>query len=260
MAASVNNMAAAFSTLRIAVHPAPAITASPYPQTTTAFSSTAASSGGLTISVSWNPHSSLPRSRRSSLLSVYGPPGPRPTSSLLRAPAPLQRRRGVIAIGEGLPCSTLSYLEDDTVRTTSSAELSRGRKIVILGVPAAFAPHRWFPGKLSAEELVKRAGEMKRRGASVVACVSVNDVFVMRAWGERIGAFTAWNGSAGVMMLSDPEAGMARAMGLAADFTGGVEGFGLRSETYCVVADDGIVKAFFREKNGVGFDHVIKAI
>lgn len=101
---------------------------------------------------------------------------------------------------------------------------------------------------------------MKGRGAAVVACVSVNDVFVMRAWGESIGAFPTWDGTAGVMMLSDPDAWMARAMGLAADFTGGTEGFGLRSENYCVVAADGIVKAFFREDNEVGFDDVIRAI
>lgn len=101
---------------------------------------------------------------------------------------------------------------------------------------------------------------MKRRGAEVVACVSVTDVFVMRAWGESIGAFPVWDGSGSVMMLSDPDAGMARAMGLAADFTGGAEGFGLRSENYCVVAADGIVKALFREDDGIGFDDVIRAI
>ncbi|PKU74012.1 peroxiredoxin-2E-2, chloroplastic-like [Dendrobium catenatum] len=260
MSASVNNIAAAFSASRMVVPSAPAFSASPCHPASAAFSSTATSSGGLAISVSWNPHFTLQRSRCSSLLSSYGLPGPRPTSSLLRPPVPLQRRRGVIAVGDSLPYASLSYLEDNTVRTMSSVELSQGGKAVILGVPAAFTPRRWCPGKLTAEEFVGRAGEMKGRGAAVVACVSVNDVFVMRAWGESIGAFPLFDGRAGVKMLTDPDAGMARAMGLAADFTGGEEGFGLRSDNYCVVAADGIVKALFREDNGLGFDDVIKAI
>lgn len=94
----------------------------------------------------------------------------------------------------------------------------------------------------------------------MVACVSVNDVFVMRAWGDSIGASHTCAACPGVTMLSDPDAGMARAMGLVSDFTGGAEGFGLRSENYCVVADDGIVKALFTEDNDVEFDDVIKAI
>ncbi|KAK8914174.1 hypothetical protein KSP39_PZI023622 [Platanthera zijinensis] len=249
MAASVNNIAAAFSGSRMPGHPTPAFSASPSTPAISVFSSSTTAGGGLTISTSWNPHSTLPHSRRSYLLSAYGPPGPRP--STFRAPP--HRRRATISIGCRIPCSTLSYLADGTVRTISSTELARGRKAVILGVPSAFAPSQWWPGKLTAEELVGRAGEMKLRGASVVACVSVNDVFVMRAWGESIG-------DEGVMMLSDPDAGMARAMGLLADFTGGAEGFGLRSENYCVVADDGRVKALFTEDNDVDFDDVIKAI
>ncbi|PKA53883.1 Peroxiredoxin-2E-2, chloroplastic [Apostasia shenzhenica] len=259
MAASVNNIAAAFSAALSVTGTPPSMPASSSSPVTAALFSTSPAGGGISISASWNPHSALPRSRRSSFLSLYGPPGPRPSRFTFSSANPKRRRGGVIVAGDRLPCSVLSYLADGAVRAISSSELTRGRKVVFLGVSAAFAPRRGCPGELNAEGLVGRMGEMRQRGAALVACVSANDVFVMRAWGESIGASLA-NGGAGLMMLSDPDAGMARAMGLAADFTGGAKGFGVRSENYCLVAADEIVKAIFREEDGVGFDEVIRAI
>ncbi|KAG0493478.1 hypothetical protein HPP92_004472 [Vanilla planifolia] len=261
MAASVNNIAAAFSSARVAPATPTSVASSSSPPRSASSFSIVSSAGGYPISASWNPHSTLPISRRSSLISIYGAPGPKPSSFHLSAPfLSLARRRTTIAVGGRVPRAILSHLRDGTVHTLSTFDLFRSRKVVILGVPAAFAPRQWTPGELTAEGLVRRAGEMRERGAAVVACVSANDVFVMRAWGESIGASSAKGCAGGVMILSDPGARMAMEMGLAADFGGGIEGFGLRTKNYCVVVADGIVKALFLEDDGVGFDEVIRAI
>ncbi|CAL9781808.1 unnamed protein product [Musa acuminata subsp. burmannicoides] len=260
MAAAVNNIAATFST---------ASRSSPHVPTTPTVALSAASS--RPISASWNPHSVLPRSRRSSLLGIYGLPGPQPRPLRLPHPSAAPPPR-TISAGDRLPDATLSYLDrSGAVRTVSISGLTRGRRTVIMAVPGAFAPPRrprWWSGSgptfgLSAEGLVKRAAEMKQRGGGgvVVACVAANDVYVMRAWGEQLGA-----AEAGVTMLSDPDAELARALGLALDLRGGTEGFGMRSEGYLLVAADGVVKALFRNyQNGggaaiVGSDDVFKVL
>ncbi|KAG1363575.1 hypothetical protein COCNU_11G004020 [Cocos nucifera] len=99
--------------------------------------------------------------------------------------------------------------------------------------------------RLSPERLVKKAGEMRAKeggaaGTVLVVCVAANDVYVMRAWGEQLGA-----AAGGVMMLSDPEAQMARALGMALDPSGGAEGFGVRSDGYVIAAVNGMVRALF---------------
>ncbi|XP_072964687.1 peroxiredoxin-2E-1, chloroplastic-like [Typha angustifolia] len=243
MAASVNNIAATF---------AASVSISDAPPSTAAFSPS--------VSASWNPHrSSILRSHRSSLLSLYGLPAP-----LRPSPLPLRRRRHPplptsAASGYRLPAATLSYLDSPgAIRTLSLHDLTR-RKVVILAVPGAFLPpRRW---KLSPEELIRRSPEIRARagGAATVACVAANDVHVMRAWGESLGAEEG-----GVLMLSDPEAELARALGLAVDLRGGVEGFGVRSRGYLMVANNGVVKALFVDDDGrsegVRFDEVIKLL
>ncbi|KAJ6799375.1 putative basic proline-rich protein-like [Iris pallida] len=243
MAASVNNIAATFAS---------ALSSSEHhhsPATSSALSivssSATAAASVRPIFASWNPHSSLPLSSCSSLLSLYGPPGP------LRRP--LLRRRH----SPRLPNITLSCLDDaDTPRSVSLSSLSPpGRRSVLLSVPGAFLSPRRRPRPFSAESLVRRAGDLRRRGAGAVGIVSANDVFVMRAWGEALGA-----AEGGVAMLSDPDAALARAVGMAADFTGGPEGLvGVRSEGFCLVAEDGAVRALFADGAG-GFDDVIRAL
>lgn len=99
-------------------------------------------------------------------------------------------------------------------------------------------------------------------GAVLVACVAANDVYVMRAWGAHLGA-----AECGVMMLSDPDAEMARALGMALDFRGGAEGFGVRSEGYVMVAVNGMLRALFpnHHDGGAGnsatrFDDVLRVL
>ncbi|RRT54204.1 hypothetical protein B296_00043830 [Ensete ventricosum] len=259
MTTAVNNIAATFSAASRSSPQAP--TAS-----TVALSAVSARPSFAL----WNPHYVLPRSRRSSLLGIYGLPGPRPRP--LRLPRPSAPPQRTISAGDRLPDATLSYLDrSGAVRTVSISGLTRGRRAVIMAVPGAFAPPRrprWWSGSgatfgLSPEGLVKRAAEMKQRGGGgvVVACVAANDVYVMRSWGEQLGA-----AEAGVTMLSDPDAELARALGLALDLRGGTEGFGIRSEGYLLVAADGVVKALFRSyQNGggaaiVGSDDVFKVL
>lgn len=114
---------------------------------------------------------------------------------------------------------------------------------------------------------MKKAGQMRAKGGGaagtvLVACVAANDVYVMRAWGEQLGA-----AEGGVLMLSDPDARMARALGMAFDLTGGAEGFGVRSEGYVIGAVNGMVRALFLNHydggagdSATGFDDVLRVL
>ncbi|XP_008782573.1 peroxiredoxin-2E-1, chloroplastic-like [Phoenix dactylifera] len=264
MAASVNNIAATFAAARdfppssSSSPPPPSSSSSPAATSTAAFSASLSTTPARPIFASWNPQSSLPRSHRSSLLSLYGLPGPRP-HPLLRPPraAVVAPSSATVSVGDRLPDAALSYLDrGGAVRTVSLAELTRAGKAVIMAVPGAFAlPPRPRWGRrgggsgaairLSPERLVKKAVDMRAKGRCaagtvLVACVAANDVYVMRAWGEQLGA-----AEGGVMMLSDPDAQMATALGMALDLRGGVEGFGVRSEGYVIVAVNGMVRALF---------------
>ncbi|XP_038983634.1 peroxiredoxin-2E-2, chloroplastic-like [Phoenix dactylifera] len=206
----------------------------------------------------------------SSASGTPNPPFPAPTAPLSSAstaspgPDPAPPRAAVVApssatvsLGDRLPDAALSYLDrGGAVRTVSLAELTRAGKAVIMAVPGAFAPPprpRWWRRgggivasiHLSPERLVKKAADMRAKGGGaagtvLVACVAANDVYVMRAWGEQLGA-----AEGGVMMLSDPDAQMATALGMALDLRGGDEGFGIRSEGYVIVAVNGMVRALF---------------
>ncbi|KAG1342791.1 peroxiredoxin-2E-1, chloroplastic-like [Cocos nucifera] len=289
MAASVNNIAATFAAASgfppssSSSPPLQSSSSSPVAPSTAAFSASLSTSAARPIFASWNPHSSLPRSHRSSLLGLYGLPGPRP-HLLLRPPraAAVAPSPVTVSVGDRLPEATLSYLDrGGAVHTVSLAELTRARKAVIMAVPGAFAtpprPQWWRRGgggggsaasiRLSPERLVKKVGEMRAKeggaaGTVLVACVAVNDVYVMRAWGEQLGA-----AEGGVMMLSDPEAQMARALGMALDLSGGAEGFGVRSDGYVIAAVNGMVRALFLNHydggtgdSAIAFDDVLRVL
>ena len=110
-----------------------------------------------------------------------------------------------------------------------SADFFAGRKVALFAVPGAFTP------TCSAKHLpgyVEKAAEMKAKGVDEIACVSVNDAFVMGAWGKAAG-------SDDVTMLADGNGDFAKALGLDADFTG--FGMGGRSQRYSMIVDDGVV-------------------
>ena len=110
-----------------------------------------------------------------------------------------------------------------------SADFFAGRKVALFAVHGAFTP------TCSAKHLpgyVEKAAEMKAKGVDEIACVSVNDAFVMGAWGKAAG-------SDDVTMLADGNGDFAKALGLDADFTG--FGMGGRSQRYSMIVDDGVV-------------------
>ncbi|AZG34096.1 MAG: peroxiredoxin [Shewanella psychromarinicola] len=134
----------------------------------------------------------------------------------------------MIAKGQSLPKATLSQLTKDGMVNHDVTELFAGKKVVLFAVPGAFTPtcsEAHLPG------FVVLADEFKAKGVDLIACVAVNDAFVMKAWGE------AQNASE-LMMLSDGDASFTKALGLEMD----TAGFGgVRSQRYAMVIDNGVV-------------------
>ncbi|QQX80555.1 peroxiredoxin [Shewanella sp. KX20019] len=134
----------------------------------------------------------------------------------------------MIEQGQALPSGTLSELTNDGMLNHNVAELFADKKVVLFAVPGAFTPtcsEAHLPG------FVVMADEFKTKGVDIIACVSVNDAFVMKAWG------TAQNASE-LTMLADGDASFTKALGLEMD----TAGFGgVRSQRYAMVVDNGVV-------------------
>ena len=136
-----------------------------------------------------------------------------------------------IKVGEKVPSAKLKTMKDGKMQDITTDEIFRGKKVVLFAVPGAFTPTcsmQHLPG------FVEKADEIKKKGVDTIACVSVNDAFVMDAWGKDKGA------TGKVLMLADGNGEFTKAMGL--DFDGSGIGFGLRSQRYAVVVQDGVVK------------------
>jgi peroxiredoxin len=120
----------------------------------------------------------------------------------------------------------------------STAELFGGKKVVLFSVPGAFTPTcsaKHLPG------FVERADEILGKGVDTIACMAVNDVFVMHAWGKSAKADR-------IQMLADGNGEFTRALGLELDAT--KFGMGQRSQRFALVADDGVVSDLFVEAPG----------
>ncbi len=140
-----------------------------------------------------------------------------------------------IGPGDRIPDVTVHVMGEKGPEAVSSASLFAGRKVVMFGLPGAFTP------TCSAAHLpgyVVKADEFFSRGVDSIICISVNDAFVMDAWGK---AQNAEN----VLMVADGAAALTRAMGLDVDMT--ERGFGVRSERYAMIVEDGVVKLLNRE-------------
>ncbi|WP_306331443.1 MULTISPECIES: peroxiredoxin [Vibrio] len=134
----------------------------------------------------------------------------------------------MIKQGQSLPAATLSQLTADGMVNHNVQELFAGKKVVLFAVPGAFTPtcsEAHLPG------YVVHADTFKAKGVDLIACVAVNDAFVMKAWGE------AQNASE-LLMLADGDASFTKALGLEMD-TGSFGG--IRSQRYAMIIEDGVV-------------------
>ena len=137
-----------------------------------------------------------------------------------------------IAIGDRLPEATFRIMEPDGIKTMTTGELFGGKKVVLFAVPGAFTPTchlKHLPG------FIESADEFKKKGIDTVACVAVNDPFVLGAWAEASG------GKGKVLFLSDGNAEFTKKIGM--DFDGSGVGLGTRSKRYAALVEDGVVKA-----------------
>jgi peroxiredoxin len=127
----------------------------------------------------------------------------------------------------------------DGPQNLTTEQLFAGKKVVLFSVPGAFTPTcdaRHLPG------FVEKAPELKAKGVDTVACMAVNDVFVMNAWGKHAGVDDK------VLMLADGNGDYAKALGLELNATG--FGMGMRGQRFALVVDDGVAKAVFVEGPG----------
>ena len=145
-----------------------------------------------------------------------------------------------IAIGDPIPDVPLLTMVDGAPAEVTSREVLGTGRVVLFAVPGAFTPgcsRVHLPGyKEHAEDL---AG----RGVDRIACISVNDVYVMDAWGE------AHDVTGTIMMLADSLAEFTRAVGLEIEVTRNA--LGLRSQRYAMVIQDGVVEDLLLEENGL---------
>ncbi|MBJ6984555.1 peroxiredoxin [Luteimonas sp. MC1750] len=153
--------------------------------------------------------------------------------------------------GDAIPEVTLKHI-DDGVHTIDTPTLFAHRKVVLFAVPGAFTPtcsERHLPG------FVEHFDAFRERGIEV-ACMAVNDPFVMQAWGE------SQNVPQGLRMLSDGNGDFARALGLEMDAS--AYGMGVRSKRFALYAEDGVVSQLFVEAPGEfkvsSAEHVLASI
>ena len=143
-----------------------------------------------------------------------------------------------ISVGDRVPTITLTKVTADGPSQVSSDEFFKGRKVALVAVPGAFTPTcsaRHLPG------FVDKADEIKAKGVDEIAFTSVNDAFVMGAWGK------ASNADA-ITMLADGNADFAKAVGLT--FDGSKFGMGERSQRYSMLVNDGVVEQLNVEAPG----------
>jgi glutaredoxin/glutathione-dependent peroxiredoxin len=134
-----------------------------------------------------------------------------------------------IKAGDKMPAGTFKVMTKDGVQELTTDQLFRGKKVVLFSVPGAFTPTcdaKHLPG------FVEKATDIKGKGVDTIACMAVNDVFVMNAWGKHA------NVGDNVLMLADGNGEYAKALGLEMDGRG--FGMGMRGQRFAVVVKDGV--------------------
>ena len=158
-----------------------------------------------------------------------------------------------IKVGDKIPAVKLKHMTADGIKDITTDELFKGKKVVLFALPGAFTPTcsaKHLPG------FVEKNAAVKAKGVDTIACLSVNDAFVMGAWGK------AQNAGDKVLMLADGSGDFTKAVGLELDLT--ANGMGLRSKRYAMVVDNGVVKTLNVEAPGAfevsSADAVLKAL
>lgn len=137
-----------------------------------------------------------------------------------------------IKAGDALPAGKFKVMGEGGPQDLTSDQLFKGKRVVLFSVPGAFTPTcnaKHLPGYL------QHADALKAKGVDTIACIAVNDVFVMGQWGKESGA------DGKIVMLSDDGA-FTKAIGLDIDLSGAGLGLGLRSKRYAMLVDNGVVK------------------
>ncbi|GAL99581.1 peroxiredoxin [Sphingomonas parapaucimobilis] len=143
-----------------------------------------------------------------------------------------------IKVGDRLPSITLVKVTPEGPEQVNTADYFAGKRVALFAVPGAFTP------TCSAQHLpgfIAQADAVKAKGVNEIACTSVNDVFVMKAWRQT-------NNAGEITMLADGNADLAKAVGLTLD--GSKFGMGTRSQRYTMLVNDGVVEQLFVEAPG----------
>jgi peroxiredoxin len=144
-----------------------------------------------------------------------------------------------IKVGDKVPSAKLKQKTAEGMKDISTDEFFAGKKVVLFALPGAFTPTcsaKHLPG------FIEKNSELRGKGVDKIACLSVNDAFVMEAWGKQHQA------EGKVEMLADGNGDFTRAMGLEMDGSG--YGMGKRSQRYAMLVDNGVIKALNVEKPG----------
>jgi peroxiredoxin len=144
-----------------------------------------------------------------------------------------------IKVGDKMPSGTLTLATKDGPQKVSADDFFKGKKVVLFSVPGAFTPTcdaKHLPG------FVEKTADLKGKGVDTIACLSVNDAFVMKAWGKSQGC------EGKVEMIADGNAEYTKALGL--DFDASGFGMGTRGQRFAMVIDNGVVKNLNVEAKG----------
>ncbi|MET0499700.1 MAG: peroxiredoxin [Steroidobacteraceae bacterium] len=144
-----------------------------------------------------------------------------------------------IKIGDRMPDGTLTQVTKDGPQKITAADFFKGKKVVLFSVPGAFTPTcdaKHLPG------FVEKSAELRAKGIDIIACIAVNDAFVLKAWGK------SQNADGKVEMLADGNGDYTRALGL--DFDASGFGMGTRGQRFSLLIDDGVVKQLNVEAKG----------
>ncbi len=136
-----------------------------------------------------------------------------------------------IAKGDRLPEATFRVLSPEGINPLTTGEIFDGKKVVLFAVPGAFTPTchlKHLPG------FIENAGAFKKKGIDTVACVAINDPFVLDVWADASG------GKGKVLFLSDGNGEFTKKIGM--DFDGSGIGLGTRSKRYAMLVDNGVVQ------------------